>query len=502
MLKKLRPLLTVVANHFFIAMLGLILLCFFVGGAITKYNNSALLGLLQIVSAIGMSSAAVLLYRKTVLQPKKMKRKTEIVLVSSLFAFYAVLSFLIVYYFAVSLRGWDPGELLQLARSVSQGEGLPQEGWLYSYFSAYPFQVFSGYFNGIYLWFMHHICGLGDLTLIVLLNTAYVNGAILFSYLSIRKKIGAKSACFFLCAFPFLLPMLLYIPIAYTDTSSMFYLAGAIFFSICLLDKKNSRYKTIIYGLLFAIFATLAICFKVTSAIFLIALGIYLFLLQKKPDYKKSCLIFAMLLLVLIPTRLAVNSFTSKRVREDWKYPTVHWLYMGTYGEGGFSYHVGNTAQDAVANGDDVSAIEMRELKNTVSELGVPGLAKLYSGKIARTWLDGSYFVFAKLRRDPLKPDSAINHAILYDYNQPISYALDVFRISRILLIASWAVSTRKKTGFSVVLKISIIGVFIFFLFWETRSRYTLNYLPVASMLWIYSLSYITSRLSEQKKAH
>ncbi len=486
--EALRSHLCILTNIVFLATVTLVLLSFFVGGAIQKYNHSIFIGLLLFLSAVLLSYLSILLFSKFCSKKKQLQIKTEIIVASSIFIFYLVTSIFIIFNFSVSLKGWDPGEVLELAKLVSRGQNLPQEGWLYSYFSAYPFQIFSGYFNGAYLRFMHLFCNFSDLKLVVLLNLFYVLGSLLFCYFTIRMKFGQRKALFFIASFPFLLPLLLYVPIVYTDTSSLFYLSGALFFLVNFVKKDSSRKNSFFFSIAFAIFMTLASLFKITSLIILIAALLYLLFLQKRPSYKRILLLVTVFFLFFIPSRLAVNSFTAKLTNPDWKYPLVHWVYMGIYDKGQFSMHVSDVAQKAVENGDDISSIEVQELQSSLDHMGVVGLIKLYPKKLAATWLDGSYFVFEKLRRDPITPDSKANQIVLHDYNQQISFLFDVFRLSRAIIVFLLAILTIKKNNTRTILKLSFIGIFLFLLFWETRSRYTLNFIPITFSLWIYGL--------------
>ena len=480
-------------NYIFAGALALILLSFFTGGRVSQYDGWPL-GILMIILAVGLAGLTLWGYRKFTRSRFSLSLRAEVILVVVTMLVYLGISAFVVKFFAVK-QSWDPGELYNLSTAVASGDGLSQDDSYYYYFSAYPFQVFVGYFNGYYLKTMHHLCGLGDLKLLLLLNAFYVNGAILFTYLYVRRIFNKKSAMFLLWMVPFFLPLLLYIPIVYTDTSSMFYLAGAFFFSTLFLRERRSMKWAMLWAGLFMIFMTTASLFKVTSLIYLVAVFLYLLLVKKAFRPKKLAVLVVAALVILLPIRVAVGAFTDLRVNKDWEYPKIHWVFMGMYGRGGFNYYPSRFIYDAQKEGGDVAAMITEEIKKTAQERGVGGFAELYSNKLSDTWNDGSYFVFEKLSREPQNKDSAVYDFVMNRYKNVFCYAMDVVALSRTILLFAMAIVARKKRDWSATLKMAVIGVMLFFLVWETRSRYILNFLPLFSVLWVYGVDALAKNL-------
>lgn len=496
--------LGVIVNYIFFVCLFSCFLGFFISGNISKYG-SIFLGFLVLFFAFLLSLLIAFLYKKLIRHnTKKLSLRKEALIITALAIIYLAFAFIAVRYFATTQQLWDPGFILHLAEHISTGQEIPKDDYVYFYFSAYPFQLFSGYFNGYYLKAMHHFCNLSNLTLLLALNAFYVLGSIAFCYLLARKRFGARSAIFLLFLFPFFVPILLYIPIIYTDTSSLFFLTGASFFSTLYAYEAKSTKKQLFFCALFVAFMTLAISFKITSAIYLIAFLLYYVFIKKQLLLRKLAILFLLLLIILVPSRIAISSFTAKHVNPAWKYPIVHWLYMGAYGDGGFSPVVGDTAYDTITSGQDTKAIELERAKEIIISRGLLGNIEHVAIKLSNTWLDGSYFVFTKLAREPLRPNSLVYRGVMGEpANTIIRFILDVMRISRflVLLLAAWF--TRKKVNWTSVIKIAYIGVFIFFLFWETRSRYTINYTPLLFILWLYgikTLSAITFKTSKSSR--
>lgn len=481
----MRRALGLVVNYIFAGALALILLSFFTGGRVTQYGGWPL-GILMLVLAAGLAALTWWGYRKFTRSHFLPSLRTEIILVAITMLVYLGISAFVVKFFAVK-QSWDPGELYKLSTAVAAGDGLSPDDGYYYYFSAYPFQVFMGYFNGYYLKVMHHLCGLGDLKLLLLLNAFYANGAIFFTYLTVRRIFSKKNAMYLLWMVPFFLPLLLYIPVVYTDTSSLFYLAGAFFFSTLFLRERRSLKWTSLWAGLFMIFMTMASLFKVTSAIYLVAVFLYLLLVKKTFRLKRIIVLTVATLVIMLPIRVAVGAFTDLRVNQDLEYPKIHWVFMGMYGRGGFNYYPSRLIYDVQQDSGDVTATITEEIKKTAQERGVAGFAELYSDKLSDTWNDGSYYVFDKLSREPLNAESSVYVFVMNEHQSLLRYVLDVVAISRMILLFMAALMMRKKRDWAAPLKMALIGVMLFFLVWETRSRYILNFLPLFLVLWVYS---------------
>ena len=489
----MRKALGSIVNYVFVGAIALILLSFFTSGRVSQYSNW-LLGILMIILAAGMAALTWWGYRKFVRSRFQPSLRAEIIIVAlTMLAYFGITAF-VVKFFAVH-QSWDPGELYKLSSAVAAGDGLSPDDEYYYYFSAYPFQVFMGYFNGYYLKVMHHLCGLGNLPLLLLLNAFYVNGAIFFTYLSVRRIFDKKSAMYLLWMVPFFLPLLLYVPVVYTDTSSMFYLAGAFFFSTLFLRERRATKWTVLWAGLFMLFMTVASLFKVTSAIYLVAVFLYLLLVKKTFKLKKVIVLAVSTLVIMLPIRVVVGAFTDLRVNQDLEYPKIHWVFMGMYGRGGFNYYPSRLIYDVQQEGGDVAATITEEIKKTAQERGVTGFAELYSNKMSDTWNDGSYFVFDKLSREPINDGSAVYDFVMNKHQSVFRYLMDVVALSRTVLLFVMAIVVRKKRDWSAALKMALIGVMLFFLVWETRSRYILNFLPLFSVLWVYGVDVLAKNL-------
>lgn len=115
--------------------------------------------------------------------------------------------------------------------------------------------------------------------------------------------------------------------------------------------------------------------------------------------------------------------------------------------------------------------------------MGIKGFVQHENDKLNFTWSDGTYYAPNKLRREPL------NHNVYQNYvfgekNLPYVYLSQMVHV--VLLVLMWIGGLKilnDKINFESVMTISIFGLILFLLIWETRSRYLMIYLPVFAVL-------------------
>ncbi|MGG1630887.1 hypothetical protein [Rossellomorea sp. NRS-1567] len=165
--------------------------------------------------------------------------------------------------------------------------------------------------------------------------------------------------------------------------------------------------------------------------------------------------------------------------------PVTHWIVMGQ-NENKF----GKYSQDDVVWTKDlltkypreaVTQIHYQELKNRISEKGFIGNIEYNIEKIGHTWTDGTCYSLNKLRRIPEHPE---NYTQLT--TQTLGHIVQGYaRVQHLMLLIGLLFSLRlkNKDSFSTFSMLSIIGFFLFFIMWETRSRYLVSLTPLMIIL-------------------
>ena len=122
--------------------------------------------------------------------------------------------------------------------------------------------------------------------------------------------------------------------------------------------------------------------------------------------------------------------------------------------------------------------------------------------KIRFTWGDGVYFAPEKLKRDPIK-ESWLHAWVLYDgvnYSKTYKYcnAVQLLLLGGILLSVLANFRRRGETREIQAMQIAVLGLFLFLLLWETRSRYLVNFVPIFILLGIDGMSELENFLRKR----
>ena len=134
-------------------------------------------------------------------------------------------------------------------------------------------------------------------------------------------------------------------------------------------------------------------------------------------------------------------------------------------------------------------------IKDRIHNYGFTGMIDHLKQKINYTWSDGTYYSIRKLIREPLMENNPYADYIIGHQNKYFIYFSQISHLTLIglMLIGAFRL-LRTKDTFESILTITIIGVFLFLLLWETRSRYLVLYLPVFLVLAAYGIQILKGR--------
>lgn len=342
--------------------------------------------------------------------------------------------------------------------------------------------LFSLYYRVIYL-----ISGTTPIEAGVVLNTIFINAAVIFCFLTAKKAFGnfhaltAAAICFLF------LPYYTYCPYFYTDSISMPFCVLSIYLFICAYESEKMPKKIALFffsGFVCAIGYAL----KGSIAVVLIAVVIYMIY---KGGIKRILLGTGTIITGFLVLTVAFSGLVSslniadKETSAKEKYPLTHWVMMGLKGSGGYNRedskltaHAGNYQEKKQAN---INVISQR-----ISDYGFNGLMNHFAEKIEFTWDDGTYYISHYTYKNI--NDNSLLHNIIPKggVNSPPFYAFSsAMHIMILVMVCVSAFSCIRKPRFDYItlMHIMMFGVFLFFLIWETRSRYIYNFTPVFIMI-------------------
>lgn len=425
----------------------------------TFFNGITLIGALIVI-------AVVLIYRNKIISfINKIPKPYFIV---TLLLVSVLLQFTSVRLLSVNLT-WDFGTIVKSAKLLLENNELG------NYFVMYP--------NNILLTCILAIVGkisTPDLFSFQVFNIMIITLSQYLIYRITSKVAGYAIGIVSLFMGVFLFPYIFYAPIVYTDTVSLIFLLLPL---NMLIDKNGNLNSRLSIILIASVFFSFGMVLKGSLIIFIIALSIVLFLFLQR--WKKLYFILPFIVLLLVKTGFSYyiyeNEIVDKKQVDRYSFPVTHWLVMAQNGEryGKFATEDFHWTHDLLEENsrEKVKQIHLNELKKRITEKGWIGNLHYNIQKLAHTWTDGTYYSLNKLKREPVEPE---NFNRLVDFKS--GDLLQGFaRIQHFILLAGllFIVKLKKRNEMITFAMLSIIGFFLFFLIWETRSRYLVSLTPL-----------------------
>lgn len=262
----------------------------------------------------------------------------------------------------------------------------------------------------------------------------------------------------------------------YTDTLGMPLLLGAIYFG--LKAKRSGDKKVVIYTVASALCIAVGYSVKGNIAIIAVAFFIYMFL---RMSFKR----FIAFLLAAVICLASVSVGTKGIMKglgvitdeslEAYSFPFTHWVMMGLNGRGG--YNADDFQLTFHTEGYEAKKqMNMDEIEKRIDDMGLSGMLLHLGKKIKYTWYGGAYQSTNQFALS--EKDSATEF-----FESSGVYLVWCFLFQSMLiilmLISFWAGAVRKRLDSVCLLRLIELGMFLFLLIWETRSRYMINLLPI-----------------------
>lgn len=311
----------------------------------------------------------------------------------------------------------------------------------------------------------------------ILFNIIIIDITLFLVYILSKKLYGLKTAVLSLAMAVFITPFYMYSPIIYTDTISMPF---PLIMILCYLKAKDEEgTKRIFYIFIGAVFISLGILIKTNIAIFAIAIVMYDILTNKniRKCVLNLCIIISTILIINTAFNIYLDNISPLKKSER-GYPVTHWIMMGLTGNG--QYNPADIEFTSSLPNKEIRKIEIKkEIKKRLSNYGLKGYLKFLDNKIKFTWSDGTMFSIEKLSRNP-KEITTLHQYITGEKKYVFVYFAQVGYLIMLINILIGAISLFKgKKTEGHLFNISIFGVFLFLILWETRSRYLVCFLGV-----------------------
>lgn len=339
------------------------------------------------------------------------------------------------------------------------------------YYSVYP----NNRFLLIILYGLQKIIPIGNQILFSLLSTICISVMSLFTYKTVNKvwDLNKGLLSLFICV---LSPIFyLYVSYYYTDVLMLPFASILIYLIVKTKDEKNLK-SNVLYGLLIGIIAIIGYKIRAVAIFILVAYFVYLIFTKKILIVLKK---FAPIIIGAILTITCIGTIENKfftNVNVDKEFPMTHWIMMGV-NEKSYGYYSQDdyNLSSSASNVSERTDLNIKEIKNRLSDLGPFGTVKLLVVKLVSVWGKGdySYQKYLELVND-FNPSYSY---LLEDKNIVINYLLQFSKIV-VMFMAIISLINIYKSGKKSIIAISLFGAVFFYLVWEVCPRYGLSFLP------------------------
>lgn len=297
-----------------------------------------------------------------------------------------------------------------------------------------------------------------------------------------KKTMGTVQAVFCMVLYAICLPFYFIAAAFYTDSLSMLYPVLEFYLYLKIRESKSAE-KFILWSVLLGFTAAFGMQMKFTIIIMLIAIVIDSFL---NGSWKRTGVMAGIVLGVIVSFSTAFNGYFYARhldraVADEMNTPYLHWIMMGLKGDGRYTpedYTFSRSFPAEIRNQEI-----LKEIKRRMDGLGPGGLCELAVKKIDFDFGTGTLAI-----QDFLN-DEEVNETWLHDWLFWDGPYFDIYQhfcqgvlLACMILMAVSALLEWKRNPSDTVflaLRMSLFGLLLFLLIWESSPRYFSNYMPV-----------------------
>lgn len=328
-----------------------------------------------------------------------------------------------------------------------------------------------------------------------IINSLFIAIAAYFTFLSIEKVKGKKAGLITLIFFILNPIFYLYSSYFYTDTLCMPFAMISIYLILCSLKQENNK-KKIILSIISGAILALGFEIRVVLGIFLIAM---IMTSISRKMFHSLAIIAGFILGIIIYNLISIPFGVLEN--KDLEFPITHFIMyslneesVGKWNSEDYQITYSQKTYEEKVNEN------LKVIKQRLRKLGLSGWLTLAKEKLAVNWSNGDYDYSSKL-------ENVEDINVLYEYvagNKKlfIMYYLQICK-STIMVAFAFAIIKeiylKENEKHNKFIYISMFGAFIFYLFWEVLSRYSLTFLPLLMLTFIDGLDFAEDKIINLK---
>lgn len=419
----------------------------------------------------------------------KMKDRTIKIIISVLLLVFLLLEILSAIYFRVEYN-WDFKWVMDTAKQVAQTGSITRDSL--NYYKMFPNNIAAVGMVAVAMkvFFSQEIGA-------YVLNILFVFLAALLGVIAAYKMKGPKLALNVTLLMVLCSPFYLYTPIIYTDTLSVMFPVLTLLLWLLFKEskEKENKVKQYVYWTLMTIAAFIGFTLKPVAAIVLVAI-----IIDSILTHQKNLKFIILTVILFVGMNFIYNSVVYNVVLKDSKknnivHPYTHWIMMGlnkpeseggtSIGWGAYSYE-DSVLTEGQPTYDQKVETNLRVTKERLKDFGVGGYLDFLKNKFIYVWEDPTFYVFKKIGWGTIHKDTTLYQYVIGDKSGEfcIPY-LEIFYTMLMLFIIIGAIGdiAKEKNREIRIMEISVIGIVMFLLIWEARSRYIYFLIPILCML-------------------
>ena len=397
--------------------------------------------------------------------------------------------------------GWDCIILLDNSFKLYQGTDITGV-----YFSIYPNNLLSL----IILKYLYVATGLfTNVTaenyyfIAIIFNTILVDLAAMLTIATCRKILGEKTT-FLSCLF--IIPLMLFFPniiVPYTDTFSLFIPIGIFYLYLKIKDNTKMKFLYVLLEgfLIMGGYLLKPTCVIMGIAIVLVEIFYFNFKNMENKIIKiRNFIIMILILVVGITTTYSTykyleNKNISKYITEEQfeknSTPYTHFIMMGmqSYEMAGKPCY-GAWNQFDVVNTQKILGQKAKKeynkeiIKQRLNDFGFTGYVEFVYNKINWIASDGTFYYWQEGTQKYLPENQSriakhIQKFFNIETEEYQKVTANFLEVLWILILIGIVFSYKDRDKMSNILKTSIIGIILFIVIFEGRSRYLYNYISI-----------------------
>ncbi len=311
----------------------------------------------------------------------------------------------------------------------------------------------------------------------VVLNVLVIDIAIYIGYLIVKSAFSVERANIYLFLSVLCPTNYVFVYFPYTNTFSMPFILGIILAGI----KKGTKGK-----IAFVVLSVLGTFIRPTTIFATIGVLIYWIVKNKTNVIDKRKIIRQIGLIVLaicvtFSVKFFVNSHLANPNNEK-SFPVTHWVMVGLQGTGEITDKDVKFTQSYDTKEEKISA-NIEEIKKRVKKIGISGVIKLYAIKIGKIWSIGTDD-FQNLNTSDMRYSKAYELIFGNDNTWLIIYC-QIFRSASFLFMIFMLIQMirDRKIDSRIVFTITMLGIIVFLMIWETNKKHSICYTPVMMIM-------------------